>query len=213
MKASLTKSAISAYAEALAAEEAVEAAARLRALSSIFYGLASRPLTELFGLLDRVALQPDHRAENSQDSVALAIKSLRSLELVLRNTSTSNRLNDLVAFRNRLEQHESARIDGLVNAVQFLRRGEGDGGTVSSDEYTELAHKLKAALGRDDQFNPLFEHLSELDAEGVARVTKALMSSGSTKSRKRDLQKIRERHEAHRSLLAKQRAMAGRSAA
>jgi hypothetical protein len=213
MKSALTKSAINAYAEALAAERAVEAAARLKALSAIFHGLTSRPLSELLDLLDRVQQQQDELAENSQNSIALAVKSLRNLEQVVRKTSTNNRLNDLVAFRTRLELHESAKIDWLVNAVQFLRRGESDGGTVSSDQYTELAQRLKAALGRDDQFNPLFEQLAELDAEGVARVTKALMSSGSTRSRKRDLQKIRERHEAHRSLLAKQRAMAGRSAA
>jgi hypothetical protein len=212
MKASLTKSAISAYADALTAENAIEAAARLRALIHVFHGFASRPLTDLLDHLGRATARPDH-LDNSQGTVALAIVSLRNLERLAGKVSTQNRVNDLIAFRIGLQRHESANIDALVNAVQFLRRGEGDGGAVSADQYTELAQKLKAALGRDDQFNPLFEELSGLDGDGVAQVARALMSSGSTKSRKRDLQRIRERHEAHRSLLAKQRAMAGRSAA
>ena len=212
MKVALTKATIDAYADALASEGAVEASAQLKALSTMFQGLASRPMTELLGLLDKVQLPQDQPTANSQDAPnALVISSLRNLEGILKRASTTNRVNDLIAFRTGLQRHESANVRALAKAVQFLRRG--DGGTVSTDQYTILAEKLKAALGRDDEFNPLYELLEELDAEGVARVARALMSSGTSRSRKRDLQRIQERHESQRSLLAKQRAMAGRSAA
>ena len=214
MKIALTKSAVDVYADALESEGAVDAACRLKALSGIFLGLVSRPLGDLLDLIDKVKLQPDQIPDNSPGiTVAATLPSLRNLEVILKKTSTPSRLDDLNAFRTRLQRHESASIDQLVKAVQFLRRGRGDGGTVITNDCNALADKLKAALGRDDQFNPLFDQLSTLDAASVASVANALMSSGSSKSRKRDLDRIRERHESHRSLLAKQRAMAGRSAA
>ena len=214
MRSAQTKSAVDAYAAALKSEGAADAARRLKALSGIFFGFASRPIGDLLDLLDKVAPQPDQTSENAPGmTIAAALPSLLNLELVHSKTSTSKRHKDLIAFRTRLQRHESASIEQLKNAVQVLRRGERDGGPVDPNFCTVLADKLKAALGHDDQFNPLFEQLSKLDAASVAGVANALMSSGSSRSRKRDLDRIRERHESQRTLLAKQRTMEGRSAA
>jgi hypothetical protein len=213
MQAGLTKAAIEAYADALIRDGANDPAARLKRLAGLFYGFASRPLGELLTTMDDVASARLCSENLHPENIGVAIASLSNLELLVQKISSRNRLRDLVAFRARLERHESANIDELVKAVQFLRRGGGDGGTVQSDSYKFLADKLKAALGRDDQFNPVFQELEALDADGVARVTDALMTSGSSKSRKKDLDRIRERHEAQRALLAKRRAMRGRSAA
>jgi len=214
MKAGLTKSSIDAFADALASVNATDAAAPLKALSAMFKGFATRPMEDLLNVLDEVAPGQDQAAESSSaDRVAAVIPGLRGLELVLSNVSTHARLHDLTAFRTRLQRHESASIESVVKAVQVLRRGNGGEGRVDSNHYKRLAEELRTALGRDDQFNPLFEQLSELNAAGVAEVTNALMSSGSSKSRKEDLRRIRERHESQRLLLAKQRAMAGRTAA
>jgi hypothetical protein len=214
MKAGLTRSAIDAFAEALNSESAADSAARLKALSAIFSGMATRPMLELLELLDRVAPAQDQVAENPTGApVATVIPSLLNLEAILSKTSTRGRLEDLVAFRRRLQTHESASIRSVVSAVQVLRRGRGDEGLMTPDETERLAQRLKAALGHDDQFNPLFDQLSKLDAAGVSGVARALMSSGTSKSRKRDLERIRGRHESQRTLVAKQRAMAGRTAA
>ena len=214
MKAGLTKTAIEAFAEALAAENTLAAAARLKTLSRLFKGFASRPLRELLDTLDEVTLEQHQAAENATAArIGAAIVSLRGLELVLSKTSTRGRLDDLVALRKGLERHESAIIEHLVHAVQVLRRGRGGEQPVATNYYEQLAEQLKAALGHDERFNPLFDQLSQLDADGVASVANLLMSSGTSKSRRRDLNRIRERHESQRALLAKQRAMAGRSAA
>lgn len=213
MKAAFTKAAIESFAEALAAENTLAAAVRLRSLSKLFEGFASRPMAELLDALQEVTLEQHQAAENAIAArIGAAIVSLRGLELVLSKTSTRGRLDDLVALRKGLERHESATIEHLVHAVQVLRRGRGDRKPVATD-HERLAEQLKAALGHDDRFNPLFDQLSQLDADGVASVANLLMSSGTSKSRRRDLNRIRERHESQRALLAKQRAMAGRSAA
>lgn len=215
MKAGLTKSAIDAFAAALEAEGAIDAAARLKAISPIFKGFASRRLEDLLALLDRVLPEQVQSDEASSGArVGAVVASLRNLELIVSKTSTQSRLHDLIQFRARLQRHESLIIERLVTVVQVLRRGGGDEGPVDPNgNYKRLAEQLKAALGHDDQFSPLFEQLSALDAEGVASVANALMSSGTSKSRKRDLLRIQQRHESQRALLAKQRAMAGRSAA
>ena len=72
----------------------------------------------------------------------------------------------------------STNIEQLVKAVQSLRRGEGDGAAVEADSYKALADNLKAALGSDDQFEPLFKELEALDADGVARVANFLIDRG-----------------------------------
>jgi len=213
MKAGMTQSAIDAYADALNSEGVPAAAARLKAISPIFKGLASRPLEDLLDFLDRAVPEPSDSEASNGARVAAVVSSLRGLELILSKTSTPGRLEDLIAFRTRLDQHESATIRQLVEAVQVLRRGKSGGGPVDPNHYKRLAGQLKMALGHDDQFNPLFEQLSELNATAVAEVANALMSSGTSRSRKRDLDRIRGRHESQRSLLAKRRAMAGRTAA
>ena len=213
MKASQTKSAIDAYADALSSEGLPDAAARLRALSPIFSGLATRPLVELLALLDKATPDLEATTDAPDAPVADLIRSLRNLEVILSKTLTPARRNDLIEFRTRLQRHESVSIGALVRAVQVQRRGAGGGGPVEQDHYQQLADRLKAALGHDEQFAPLFRQLSKLNASGVAAVTNLLMSSGSSRSRQRDLSRIRERHESQRSLLAKQRAMAGRTAA
>ena len=55
MRAGLTKAAIEAYANALSREGVNDAAARLKRLLGLFYGFASRPLSELLDTLSRVA--------------------------------------------------------------------------------------------------------------------------------------------------------------
>ncbi len=213
MKAGETKSAIDAFAEALSSEGAPDAAARLRALSAIFDGFTTRPLKNLLDLLAKVTLEPGQATDTTTDaSIGIAIRSLRNLEVILTKTSTPTRRNDLIAFRTHLQRHESASIGALVGAVQVLRRGRSGGGPVEPS-LEQLAEQLKAALGHDERFNPLFQQLSELKGKGVARVADLLMSSGTSGSRQRDLKRIRERHESQRSLIAKRRAMAGRTAA
>lgn len=211
MQALLTKSAIEAYAKALADEGSQQAAGYLKQLLSIFHGFASKPLDELLAFLDTIDLAPGRRSQGSNgDTVSAVTQSLRNLEYLLSKCSTRKRVNDLIALRIRLSKHESATIVDLLQAVKVQRRGKGDGGTM---EPVALAKKLKDALGDDEQFGPLFKALSKLDAANVARVADILMSSGSSKSRKKDLSRIRERHEALRTLNAKERATAGRSAA
>jgi|GEM_PF-5496816 len=212
MRAALTKSAIGAFAEALKGEGAGQTAARLQALMAIFDGMAKRPLDDLLRLLDEVPSEQSEAFGEPTD-VARTVASLARLERIMAETSTRGRLDDLVAFRTKLQRHESASIGSLIEAVRVLRRGRRGGGSVGSTDYARLAEELKAALGHDDKFGPLFEQLSGLDAAGVASVADILMSSGTSKSRRRDLDRIRERHEAQRALLAKKRAMAGRSAA
>jgi hypothetical protein len=214
MKAGQTKSAIEAYADALNFERLPDTAARLRALCAVFRGLAARPMTDLLDLLDKAAPEQDQAAEKPPAAlVADVIQSLGNLEIILTKTSTPARRNDLIEFRTRLQRHESASINALVGAVQVLRRGTSDGGTVEQTQYEQLADQLKAALGCDERFDPLFKRLTNLNAKGVAAVANLLMSSGTSKSRQRDLKRIRERHESQRSLHAKQRVMAGRTAA
>jgi hypothetical protein len=158
-------------------------------------------------------LKTDQTTENSSGpTIGVVIRSLRSLEIILTKTSTPAKRNDVIALRTHLQRHESATIDALVSAVQVLRRGRGDEGPVEQSP-EQLAALLKAALGDDGRFDPLFKQLSGLKARGVASVANLLMSSGTSRSRQRDLDRIRERHEAQRSLIAKQRAMAGRTAA
>ena len=77
-------------------------------------------------------------------------------------------------FGDNLSVTKSTSIEQLVKAVQSLRRGEGDGEAVEADAYKALADNLKAALGSDDQFEPLFKELEALDADGVARVANFL---------------------------------------
>jgi hypothetical protein len=218
MQAGLTKAAIEAYAEALSGEATNEpdlraAARRLKKLADMFYGFGSKPLGQLLATMDKVVALPISEDSDGLDTVAMVVASVCNLESLIKKMSSRRRHADLIAFRTRLERHESATIDDLVKAVQSLRRGEGDGGIVQADHFISLANKIKAALGRDDQFDPLFRELEALDADGVSRVTDALMTSGSSKSRRRDLDRIRERHESQRALLAKRRAMSGRSAA
>jgi hypothetical protein len=213
MKAGETKSAIEAFADALSFEGAPGAAARLRALLPIFDGFAKRPLRNLLDLLDKVTVgSPEDTDGLNEDSIGRVIRSLQSLEVILAKTSAPARKNDLVALRTRLQRHESATVGLLVGAVQVLRRGRSGGGSVEQNS-EQLAEQLKAALGYDEQFKPLFKQLSGLKAKDVASVANLLMSSGSSGARQRDLNRIRERHESQRSLIAKERATAGRTAA
>ena len=211
MKVNLTTSAIQGYADALAGEGLMQSAERLKRLVRVTHGFASKPLTEFLALLERLDLPRADIAENAAtETVGDAIGSLRNLELVLGKASRRSRLDDLVALRTRLQQYESASLADLLEAVKVQRRGKGDIGTMDPKAFAE---KLKDALGDEERFAPLFKELNALGAEGVARVTNALMSSGSSKSRKKDLRRILDRHEALRALNAKERAMAGRSAA
>ncbi len=211
MQVSLTKSAIQGYAKALAGEGCDEAAHRLHQLLQIFRGFSSKSLDAFLKFLDEVPPVDRHQAAHSDSGgVAGILRSLRNLESILSATSTQRRVKDVSALRGRLQRYESARISDLLQAVQVQRRGRGSGGTMDP---AALAKELKAALGDDERFVPLFDKLSKLNAANVARVADELMSSGSSKSRKKDLRRIRERHESLRTLSAKERATAGRSAA
>ena len=210
MKVQLTTSAIQGYADALAGEGLTEAAERLKRLLRITYGFASEPLTEFLALLQRISPPEAVAGGASGEIVGEAIRSLRNLELVLGKTSTRRRLADLVALRVQLERFESVKIQDLAEAVKVQRRGTSYVGIMDPKA---LAEKLKDALGDEERFAPLFRELQSQDTAAVAQVTDALMSSGSSKSRKKDLGRIRDRHRALRALNAKERAMSGRSAA
>ena len=210
MQTKLTKSAILAYSKALQNEGNSAAADRLSRFLEVFYGFSSRPLGDLLSIVSNIASELEQRSERAE--LPDIVFSLRNLEILLKETSSTNRWKDLVKLRKCLEKCESASIEQLVEAVQVLRRGKSDEDTMPV-EYAAMAAKLKIALGDDGEFTPLFEQLSELDAAGVGHVTDTLMSSGSSSSKKRDLSRIRARHEALRALNAKRHAMAGRSAA
>jgi hypothetical protein len=207
MRAGQIKGAIAAYAEALRGEGCADAADRLERLLRIFQGFTSKPMNKLLAGLDEL---PVETAASQSETVGTVISSLRNIERIVMAIAPRSVLQDLEALRTRLERHESGTIEGLIKAVEVQRRGKRGGGTMDLEA---LAAKLKDALGDDERFIPLFEELSKLSAADVARVMDRLMSSGSSGTRKKDLSRLRERHQSLRALDAKERATAGRSAA
>ena len=214
MRAAITKAAIGAYADALEVDGAAASAARLRALLPLFRGFASRPLAELIVVLEKLAPntpKANRAARNKSESIGSVLQSLEALQRLMSHTSTARRVRDLRALCDVLATHESHTVDELLDSVKVQRRGKIGGDPM--DLHTSLASKLKAALGRDTDFLPLFDQLKKMPARDIALVAGSLMRGGSSGSHRNDLERILERHESLASELAKRRSTSGRSAA
>jgi len=212
----VTKQAIAAYAEVLAAEGLDSSGQRLKEFGNIFYGYLTKQLDILLTDVAKLDLSEVLKVESTGDpeggSIGQVIGNLRNLQNFLKTTSNGRRSDDVAKLQKVLKRYESVTVAQLILALRFSRRRPRNP-TVPMTYYSQLARKIKAALGRNDQFGPLYEELATLDAAGVAKVANTLMSSGSSNSRKRDLTRIRERHQSMESNFAKERVTAGRSAA
>jgi len=213
MRAGLTKSAIAAYAELLRREGADDSAASLEKLSKIFFGFATRPMAEMAKFVASLDLVQSKQGDEKSEagSIGALVHDLQGLHQLMRTISTKQRRNDLGSLIDALEPHESHSVRHLIETAQVTRaKRKREKSMVSPDN---LALELEAALGYSETFDPLYEQLSKLRPKEIAIVADAFLRGGSARSAKKDLQRIRERHQSLLAGKAKDRAMAGRTAA